>query len=67
VQATGGGLLHRPEDPADLAEKLASLLRDADLRKTLGQRGQAAVQANFTAQRMAAETIAVYQRLLQAH
>ena len=67
VQATGGGLLHRPEDPADLAEKLALLLRDADLRQTLGQRGQAAVQANFSATRMASETIAVYQRLLQAH
>jgi glycosyltransferase involved in cell wall biosynthesis len=64
VQATGGGLLHTPEDPADLAAKLALLLQDAALRETMGQNGRTAVHTHFHAERMAAETTAVYQQLL---
>jgi glycosyltransferase involved in cell wall biosynthesis len=65
VMATGGGLLHKPEDPIDLAEKLASLLRDAELRQELKQRGRTAVHTHFSAERMAADTIQVYQQIAQ--
>lgn len=63
VLSTGGGLLHRPEDPVDLAEKLASLLRDAGLREQYGMEGYTAVHTHFSAARMAAETAQVYSRV----
>jgi glycosyltransferase involved in cell wall biosynthesis len=64
VQATGGGLLHKPEDPADLAEKLADLLRDDAKRRSLAEHGRSAVFQHFTAERMAHETMSVYQKVL---
>ena len=66
VQATGGGLLHIPEDPVDLAEKLAQLLRNAPLRRSLAENGRQAVYNHFSASRMADETIQVFHRLLDA-
>ncbi len=66
VAATGGGLLHKPEDPADLAEKLAALLFDRPLREQLRQNGRTAVYTHFSAGRMAAETGQVYGRVLES-
>ncbi|RMG94859.1 MAG: glycosyltransferase family 1 protein, partial [Chloroflexi bacterium] len=63
VQETGGGLLHKPEDPTDLADKLAMLLRDGQLRQKLEQQGRTAVHTYFSAERMAADTMAVYERV----
>ncbi len=62
VEATGGGLLVEPNDPAALARALAELLRDAERRRALGRVGQEAVHKHFHAARMAAETLAVYER-----
>ena len=61
VQATGGGLLHKPEDTQDLADKLASLLTNPSWRQELGERGRTAVHAQFSDQRMATETMQAYQ------
>ena len=63
VNATQGGLLHRPHDSADLAEKLAFLLRNADLRQRMGQRAQQAAWEKFSAERMAAATLEVFKQL----
>ncbi|MCS7009888.1 MAG: glycosyltransferase family 4 protein [Anaerolineales bacterium] len=63
VQETGGGLLHRPNDRADLAEKLALLLRDTALRQQLGKQGRQATFEKFSAERMAASAINVFQSL----
>lgn len=65
LAATGGGLLHKPEDPVDLAEKLATVLHDIELRQEFKQRGQTAVHTAFSAERMATETIQVYQQVAQ--
>lgn len=65
VNATRGGLLHRPNDSADLAEKLAVLLRDVALRKKLGGQGHQNVFNYFSSERMAASTLAVMQTLKQ--
>ena len=65
VNATQGGLLHRPNDAIDLAEKLAALLRDVSLRKKLGQQGRQGVFEKFSSGHMAASTLAVMQTLKQ--
>lgn len=63
VNATQGGLLHRPHDSLDLAEKLATLLRDADLRKRLGQQGRQGVFEKFSSESMASGTLDVMRRM----
>jgi glycosyltransferase involved in cell wall biosynthesis len=64
VNATQGGLLHRPHDSTDLAEKLATLLRDANLRNQMGQQARKAAREKFSSERMAAATLEVFQQLL---
>ena len=63
VNATGGGLLHRPNDAVDLADNLAALLRDAGLRNRLGQQGRRAIFEKFSSESMAASTLDVMRRL----
>lgn len=67
IQATQGGLLHRPNDVVDLAEKLAMLLRDAELRKQLGQQGRKNIFEKFSSERMACATLDVFRALTDKH
>jgi glycosyltransferase involved in cell wall biosynthesis len=59
IEATGGGLLVEPDDPPALAHGLVQLLTNAALRRQMGEAGQKAVFARFTADQMAAETATV--------
>ena len=43
VGRTGGGLLVEPGNPSDLADKMATLIRDDCLREQLGSSGAQAV------------------------
>lgn len=54
------GLLSRPDDIADLAEKVACLLGDAALRQRMGAAGRQRIERLFSADRMVAQTAAVY-------
>jgi glycosyltransferase involved in cell wall biosynthesis len=63
IGATQGGLLHRPDDIEDLADKLATLLRDADLRRQLGRQGRQNIFEKFSSERMAASTLDVLRNL----
>jgi glycosyltransferase involved in cell wall biosynthesis len=65
IEATGGGLLVNPEDPADLAEGLYRLLTNPGHAEELGRKGKEAVHGRFHAGRMAEETLAVYQQYLR--
>ncbi len=65
VQATGGGQLVTPGDPAALAEGLRQLIDDDALRKHLAQAGQKAVHERFNASTMARETLAVFQEIVR--
>jgi glycosyltransferase involved in cell wall biosynthesis len=56
IEATGGGLLVEPDDPAALAAGIGQLLADTSLRRRFGEDGQKAVRSRFTAERMARET-----------
>jgi glycosyltransferase involved in cell wall biosynthesis len=66
LEATGGGITARPDDPDDLAAALHRLLTDPELRLRLGTAGRQAVLSRFTAAAMAEDTLAVYRRYLPA-
>jgi glycosyltransferase involved in cell wall biosynthesis len=64
IEATGGGILVEPNDPAALAAALRQLLAQADERRRLGQLGHDAVHQRFDAATMARATLTVYQRFV---
>jgi glycosyltransferase involved in cell wall biosynthesis len=66
VQDTGGGLLCKPHEAIDLAEKLAVLLRDSCYAESLGRTGQQAVFERYHHGAMAERTRQLYQRLVLA-
>jgi glycosyltransferase involved in cell wall biosynthesis len=65
VEATGGGLLVEPGNAAELAATLLRLAQDPAVGRELGRKGREVVHARFTADRMAAETAAVYDRYVR--
>ena len=54
LEATGGGLLYRPNTPAALAAALAELLSQRERAHQLGRKGRRAVLSGYTAAHMAA-------------
>jgi glycosyltransferase involved in cell wall biosynthesis len=66
IADTGGGLLHRPHNPADLAEKIAELLHDPARAAQLGITGQIAVHGRYNAAAMARQTIDLYRQVIRA-
>jgi glycosyltransferase involved in cell wall biosynthesis len=67
VADTGGGLLHRPHDSADLADKLAELLREPLRATQLGLSGQQAVHDRYHSLAMARQTLDLYHRFVDTH
>jgi glycosyltransferase involved in cell wall biosynthesis len=57
------GLLAPPRDPQALAQSLARLLADPDLRRDLGRNGRELAVERFSMEQMAAEIEAVYEVL----
>src|SRR5205085_4184990 len=47
IEAAGGGLLVRPKDPVDLADKLQQLMENRAHREELGRKGKEAVHQHF--------------------
>jgi glycosyltransferase involved in cell wall biosynthesis len=64
IEATGGGLLVAPGDPAALAAAWRQLLGDNEYRERAGRAGEAAVRERFSAEAMARETIALLERFV---
>ena len=58
------GLLVPPRDPARLADALARLAGDADLRRRLGARGRERAVAEFGERQVIAATLDIYRRAL---
>ena len=58
------GLLVAPEDPHGLAQAVRMLLADPDRAARMGAAGRDRVRAQFSAERMAAETAALYEELI---
>ncbi|MEO7404296.1 MAG: glycosyltransferase family 4 protein, partial [Burkholderiales bacterium] len=65
IADTGGGLLHRPLEATDLAEKLAELLNDPVKAKQLGLAGQMAIHDRYHAKAMAQQTRDLYRQILR--
>jgi glycosyltransferase involved in cell wall biosynthesis len=63
IEATGGGLLCAPGDPAALAEAIEGLLLDTRRARTLGQAGARAVFEKFGVNTMALACLRVFERL----
>lgn len=63
----GGGLLHRPEDPQHLAERLRELLLDAQKRAELAQTGRQRVLSGRNERFMAKRTVAVLGQIADRH
>ena len=67
VVAGQSGLLVPPGDAEALARALETLAdMDANARAAMGAKGRAHVAGNFTLERMCADTIALYRRLLRS-
>jgi glycosyltransferase involved in cell wall biosynthesis len=64
VQDGVTGMLVPPRDPHALAQAILHLLRHPEHGQTLGEAGRKRVEQHFTAERMATQTLHVYQRLL---
>jgi glycosyltransferase involved in cell wall biosynthesis len=64
VDDTGGGVLFPPGDSIELARMLKELILNAPRAAELGRRGHKAIQARYTAQRMAELTRNLYHRVL---
>ena len=63
VEEGVNGLLVQPRDHAAMAAAIVRMLKDADLRRHMGEAGFSRVRAQFTVERMVAATAAVYERV----
>jgi glycosyltransferase involved in cell wall biosynthesis len=63
IQATAGGVLCEPENPASLADAIEALLLDPARARALGATGRRAVAEKFTADAMARATMELFEDL----
>jgi glycosyltransferase involved in cell wall biosynthesis len=61
------GFLVDAFDSETLADRIATLLNDAEMRKRFGDNGRLHVDPNFRAEKMVADIAQVYQMLLERH
>ena len=61
------GYLVKAFDSVGLADRIAHLLEDPELRKKLGDNGRIHVDPNFRTEKMVADISEVYQMLLEKH
>jgi glycosyltransferase involved in cell wall biosynthesis len=64
LEKTGGGVLFEPGNVESLADAIHGLWQDRRRREELGRNGYEGVRRHFSVARMAGDTAAVFQRLL---
>jgi len=65
VRHNENGLLVPAKDPQALAVALNRLLNDAELRESMGKRGRAMVEAEFSTEHVVEQTLQLYKELLE--
>ncbi len=60
VRDGDNGLLVPPRDPSALADALARLIGDPQMRRQMGSRGRARAEQEFAAERIISQTLALY-------
>jgi glycosyltransferase involved in cell wall biosynthesis len=60
------GMLASPDRPEEFARAIVALLRDPAMARGMGERGLDRVRTKFTVDRMARETLAVYESVARA-
>jgi glycosyltransferase involved in cell wall biosynthesis len=65
IEATGGGILYEPNDPAHLAEALSSMLDDPDRIRDMGEKGRKVVMEHYSMQNMANNILDVYKKVVK--
>ncbi len=63
IAATGGGVLHGPDDPRALADALRRLMAEPAETAQLGAAGQQVIHRDHQAAAMAQQTLELYQRI----
>jgi len=58
------GIMVRPKDPQEIAEKLITLLRSSELRRELGLRGRKIVERKFDIERRIDRILSIYSELV---
>jgi glycosyltransferase involved in cell wall biosynthesis len=61
VESTGGGILVRPDDPADLAKGILQIAKDTKLAEELGANGFRGVREHYSAAHMADRLLEAYE------
>lgn len=64
VRHTWNGLLVPPKDSSALAEALRTLIRDPQLRKSMGQNGRTLVERELSLEKVINENFKLYEKLL---
>lgn len=67
VQDGRTGVLVPPRDHDAMAAAIVKLLKDPSLRRRMGDAGLSRVNATFSAERMVAETLSVYEDVVRSH
>ena len=62
IEMTQGGWLVPPDNPAELAAAIRRLMEQPDELRQAGRRGHDALKRHFTAERMARETVEVFEK-----
>lgn len=66
VEATGGGIVYKPNDAETLAQAMTALLTDPDRTRELGADGRTAVLERYSMHTMASAMIDVYESIVNA-
>ena len=64
IEATGGGVLCEPNDPADLAHAIETLLLDPDRRRSLSDAARRAARERYSVRRMAEDSARVFSEVV---
>ena len=64
VERAGCGLVVEPDDPPALAQAILTLLRDPQLRRSMGQKGRRLVEEGYTWRHVAQRMTAVFEQLV---